>query len=93
MFSFTERLLHPGANTSDIITTYIATIKSLNLIESSTSKGNSIDGSTANFTNSNRRILDVVTQPIRQYLVGREDTIRYYPSMYSISVDLIALKQ
>ncbi len=56
--SFSERLLHPGANTSDIISQYISTIKTLRIIDST--------GLT----------LDSVSEPVRIYLSGREDTIR-----------------
>eukprot|EP01132_Coremiostelium_polycephalum_P002821 gene2821-3506_t len=53
-----QRLLHPGANTSDIITQYISTIQSIKIIDPS------------------GIVMDSVGQPIKSYLVQREDTIR-----------------
>jgi anaphase-promoting complex subunit 2 len=53
-----KRLIHPGAQTSQIIDVYISTIKVLREMDSS------------------GELLDVVTRPVREYLRGREDTIR-----------------
>jgi len=52
------RLLHPGAETSQIIEVYINTIKVLREMDPS------------------GELLQVVTQPVRNYLKGRSDTIR-----------------
>ena len=52
------RLLHPGAETSQIIDVYINTIKVLREMDPS------------------GELLQVVTQPVRDYLKGRSDTIR-----------------
>lgn len=53
-----KRLIHSGAQTSQIIDVYISTIKVLQQIDSS------------------GELLAVVTKPVREYLRGREDTIR-----------------
>lgn len=53
-----SRLLHPGAETSQIIEVYISTIKVLRAMDPS------------------GELLQVVTQPVREYLHGRTDTIR-----------------
>lgn len=53
-----KRLIHPGAQTSQIIDVYISTIKVLRTMDSS------------------GELLTVVTKPVREYLRGREDTIR-----------------
>ncbi|KAL7554370.1 hypothetical protein ACHAWF_017822 [Thalassiosira exigua] len=52
------RLLHPGAETAQIIEVYINTIKVLREMDPS------------------GELLQVVTQPVREYLKGRSDTIR-----------------
>ncbi|XP_073975061.1 anaphase promoting complex subunit morula isoform X2 [Rhodnius prolixus] len=52
------RLLHPGVNTPDIITAYIASIRALRHLDST------------------GILLETVTQPVRQYLRCREDTMR-----------------
>jgi len=52
------RLLHPGAETNQIIEVYINTIKVLREMDPS------------------GELLQVVTQPVRDYLKGRSDTIR-----------------
>jgi len=52
------RLLHPGAETSQIIEVYINTIKVLREMDPS------------------GELLQVITQPVRDYLKGRADTIR-----------------
>lgn len=53
-----SRLLHPGAETSQIIEVYINTIKVLREMDPS------------------GELLQVITQPVRDYLKGRSDTIR-----------------
>ncbi|XP_075228750.1 anaphase promoting complex subunit morula isoform X2 [Lycorma delicatula] len=52
------RLLHPGVNTPDIITAYIAAIRALRQLDPT------------------GVLLETVTQPIRQYLRCRDDTVR-----------------
>lgn len=52
------RLLHPGVSTPDILTAYVAAIRSLRELDPS------------------GVLLDLVTQPIHQYLRSREDTVR-----------------
>ncbi|KAK9499694.1 hypothetical protein O3M35_002696 [Rhynocoris fuscipes] len=52
------RLLHPGVNTPDIITAYIASIRALRHLDPT------------------GILLETVTQPVRQYLRCREDTMR-----------------
>ena len=56
--SLSRRLIHPGANTSQIISVYCNVIKLLREIDPS-------DG-----------LLDVVAEPVRSYLRGRNDTVR-----------------
>ncbi|KAL3805015.1 hypothetical protein HJC23_003243 [Cyclotella cryptica] len=53
-----QRLLHPGAQTNQIIDVYISTIKVLRRMDAS------------------GELLHVVTRPVREYLRGREDTVR-----------------
>lgn len=53
-----KRLIHPGAQTSQIIDVYINTIKVLREMDPS------------------GELLQVVTQPVREYLRGRADTVR-----------------
>ncbi|KAL7488663.1 hypothetical protein ACHAW6_014263 [Cyclotella cf. meneghiniana] len=53
-----QRLLHPGAQTNQIIDVYISTIKVLRTMDAS------------------GELLHVVTRPVREYLRGREDTVR-----------------
>lgn len=52
------RLLHPGVSTPDILTAYVAAIRSLRELDPS------------------GVLLDLVTQPVHQYLRSREDTVR-----------------
>lgn len=52
------RLLHPGVSTPDILTAYVAAIRSLRVLDPS------------------GVLLDIVTQPIHQYLRSRDDTVR-----------------
>eukprot|EP01135_Chromosphaera_perkinsii_P010821 Nk52_evm16s2241 gene=Nk52_evmTU16s2241 len=56
--AFIKRLLHPGANTVDIITQYISAIKSLRIVD------------------PEAIVLNVVCEPVREYLRKREDTVR-----------------
>jgi anaphase-promoting complex subunit 2 len=53
-----KRLIHPGAQTNQIIDVYISTIRVLREMDSS------------------GELLQVVTRPVREYLRGREDTVR-----------------
>ncbi|KAK9879331.1 hypothetical protein WA026_004182 [Henosepilachna vigintioctopunctata] len=52
------RLLHLGVSTSDVLTAYVAAIRSLRFLDPS------------------GLLLEVITQPIHQYLRSREDTVR-----------------
>ena len=52
------RLLHPAANTEDILSAYVSAVRALRLLEPS------------------GVLVDLVGEPIRQYLRGREDTVR-----------------
>ncbi|CAH1119635.1 unnamed protein product [Phaedon cochleariae] len=52
------RLLHPGVSTPDVLTAYIAAIRSLRVLDPT------------------GLLLEVVTQPVHQYLRSREDTVR-----------------
>ncbi|KAK5642898.1 hypothetical protein RI129_009065 [Pyrocoelia pectoralis] len=52
------RLLHPGVSTPDILTAYVASIRSMRILDPS------------------GLLLDVVTQPMHEYLRSREDTVR-----------------
>eukprot|EP00891_Asterochloris_glomerata_P007911 jgi/Astpho2/7911/Aster-06390 len=58
-----ERLLHPGAATTDIISQYVSTIKTL------------MDVDPAGV------LLEAVSEPVRQYLRTRQDTIRCIVTM------------
>lgn len=53
-----KRLLHPGVNTMDILTAYVAAIKAIRHLDSS------------------GIILETVTEPVKEYLKKRHDTIR-----------------
>ncbi|KAF5276524.1 hypothetical protein FQA39_LY06593 [Lamprigera yunnana] len=52
------RLLHPGVSTPDILTAYVASIRSMRVLDPS------------------GLLLEMVTQPMHQYLRSREDTVR-----------------
>ena len=65
MFSFKKRLLHPGANTADIIVQFINTIKVLQVLDPTILS------------------MDLLSQPIRDYLQTREDTIRCAVKMFT----------
>lgn len=56
--SLETRLLHPGVDTSDIITGYVATIKTMRHLEKS------------------GILLQTVTEPVKEYLRKRQDTVR-----------------
>lgn len=56
--SIETRLLHPGVDTSDIITGYVATIKTMRHLEKS------------------GILLQTVTEPVKEYLRKRQDTVR-----------------
>jgi anaphase-promoting complex subunit 2 len=58
--SLVRRLMHPGADTSQLIDVYISTIKVLRLLDNK----------------SGDRLLAITTEPVRAYLRGRSDTIR-----------------
>ena len=53
-----RRLLHPGANTSQIIDIYVATIKTLKILDPT------------------GILLESISEPIKDYLRGRHDTVR-----------------
>ena len=53
-----RRLLHPGANTSQIIDIYVATIKTLRILDPT------------------GILLESISEPIKDYLRGRHDTVR-----------------
>lgn len=53
------RLLHPGVDTSDILTGYVATIKTMRHLDKS------------------GILLQTVTEPVKEYLRSRSDTVRY----------------
>lgn len=53
-----KRLLHPGVNTMDILTAYVAAIKAIRHLDNS------------------GIILETVTEPVKEYLKRRHDTIR-----------------
>ncbi|KAJ9575582.1 hypothetical protein L9F63_007516, partial [Diploptera punctata] len=52
------RLLHPGVNTPDVLTAYVAAIRALRQLDPT------------------GVLLETVTQPVRQYLRWRDDTVR-----------------
>ena len=52
------RLLHPAANTEDILSAYVSAVRALRLLEPA------------------GVLVDLVGEPIRQYLRGRDDTVR-----------------
>lgn len=62
-----RRLLHPGANTAQILDVYISAIKVLRTIDA--------DGSHNN-TGQQQLLLETVTEPIKKYLRARSDTVR-----------------
>lgn len=53
-----SRLLHPGVNTNDILTGYVAAIKAIRHLDSS------------------GVLLETITEPVKQYMRGRSDTVR-----------------
>jgi len=62
-----RRLLHPGANTMQILDAYISAIKVLRAID--TTNENNKDG-------QQLLLLETVTDPIQKYLRARNDTVR-----------------
>ena len=62
-----RRLLHPGANTMQILDAYISAIKVLRAID--TTSENNKDG-------QQLLLLETVTYPIQKYLRARNDTVR-----------------
>lgn len=56
--SLEKRLLHPGVNTTDILTGYVAAIKTIRALDSS------------------GVLLEAITEPVKQYMHGRPDTVR-----------------
>lgn len=53
-----KRLLHPGVNTRDILTGYVAAIKTIR----------HLDGTGV--------LLETITEPVKQYMRSRQDTVR-----------------
>lgn len=53
-----KRLLHPGVNTRDILTGYVAAIKTIRHLDSS------------------GVLLETITEPVKQYMRSRQDTVR-----------------
>lgn len=56
--SLEKRLLHPGVNTTDILTGYVAAIKTIRALDSS------------------GVLLEAITEPVKQYMHSRQDTVR-----------------
>lgn len=65
-----RRLNHPGADTSQMIDVYICTVQVLRVM------GSNSTTVTTNTTNNDHELLSVVTEPVRAYLRGRNDTVR-----------------
>lgn len=63
-----RRLLHPGANTAQILDVYISAIKVLRTIDA--------DGNHKNSSGQQQLLLETVTEPIKKYLRARSDTVR-----------------
>lgn len=53
-----KRLLHPGVNTRDILTGYVAAIKTIRHLDST------------------GVLLETITEPVKQYMRSRQDTVR-----------------
>lgn len=53
-----KRLLHPGVNTTDILTGYVAAIKTIRHLDST------------------GVLLETITEPVKQYMRSRQDTVR-----------------
>lgn len=53
-----KRLLHPGVNTKDILTGYVAAIKTIRHLDST------------------GILLETITEPVKQYMRSRPDTVR-----------------
>lgn len=56
--SLEKRLLHPGVKTADILTGYVAAIKTIRALDSS------------------GILLEAITDPVKQYMHSRSDTVR-----------------
>lgn len=56
--SLEKRLLHPGVNTTDILTGYVAAIKAIRHLDST------------------GVLLETITEPVKQYMRSRQDTVR-----------------
>lgn len=56
--SLERRLLHPGVNTTDILTGYVAAIKTIRHLDST------------------GILLEMITEPVKQYMRSRQDTVR-----------------
>lgn len=56
--SLEKRLLHPGVNTTDILTGYVAAIKTIRHLDST------------------GILLEMITEPVKQYMRSRPDTVR-----------------
>lgn len=65
VFRFKKRLLHPGANTTDIIVQFINMIKAIQVLDPTILS------------------IDMLSQPIRNYLQKRPDTIRCAVTMFT----------
>jgi len=85
--AFDKRLLHPGAQTNQILQVYINAVKVLQLLEQQLliqpSHNNDSHNPTYNINNANysnndksSTLLNTVTSRIRAYLRGRSDTVR-----------------
>ena len=82
-----RRLLHPGANTMQILDVYISAIKVLRAID--TTSENNRDG-------QQLLVLETVTDPIQKYLRARNDTVRciitgYVPLFHSLYLNVLPL--
>lgn len=53
-----KRLLHPGVNTTDILTGYVAAIKTIRHLDNT------------------GVLLESITEPVKQYMKSRQDTVR-----------------
>lgn len=53
-----KRLLHPGVNTRDILTGYVAAIKTIRHLDNT------------------GVLLETITEPVKQYMRSRQDTVR-----------------
>jgi len=82
-----RRLLHPGANTAQILDVYISAIKVLRAIDA---EGNN------NNNGQQQLLLETVTEPIKKYLRARSDTVRCIILGYVVKNDsssIVVLKR